>query len=399
MRSARLLAVALVAAASGCASAPLEGAPRVESRRFTVVSDVDPGALELALPVLDAVDEELTRRWGFEDRGRRELLLFADEPSWDAFEAAEKDDGERWHGSGFGHEGAIALEVPPRSRGEDLSQVSFEQVRRLDDAIEVVSRVTRELFLCRLREHLGQRAFKARDEQLVRGAGELERTAAMARLDGGLESPYEPGRSAVERALGALAFALESRTPALGAAPVAVAERERALGVALLFSGTEVREALLRGTGPLGGRDDEGIEYAIEYAVEDGAGDPPWWAEPGAGDQVGRATVERLADVVLRHPSQRYVRAAGPTLRLAAALRGRDAPEGADPERWRTAAAALEAELAAERSAPRPISEALPQGSIPPRVVRPDDLDALLLELGVREKQRREWLREFCGKT
>ena len=93
------------------------------------------------------------------------------------------------------------------------------------------------------------------------------------------------------------------------------------------------------------------------------------------------------------------MRAAGATLRLAAALRGVGAPEGADPDRWRAAAAALEAELAAERNAPRPVPESLPQGSIPPRVVRSDDLDALLLELGVREKQRKEWLREFCGKT
>lgn len=385
MRPARLLAVALVAAASGCASAPLEGAPRVESRRFTVVSDVDPGALELALPVLDAVDEELTRRWGFEDRGRRELLLFADEPTWDAFEAAEKDDGERWHGSGFGHEGAIALEVPPRSRGDDLSQVSFEQVRRLDDAVEVVSRVTRELFLCRLREHLGPKAFRTRSEFLVRGAGELERTAAMARLDGGLEAPYEPGRSEVDRALGALAFALGlGPVPTFEAGDLKVAERERALGAAVLWPDGQVRHYLLE---EVPGSTPAWIEkLEVEYYEPFSRVDP---TSPALATTTRRSAANRVLAVVVRHPSERYVRAAGPALRVIAALLGLPSPEGADPVGWRAAAAELEARLARwpnERE------------EIPPRL-DPGDLDALLLELGVREKQRKEWLREFCGQT
>ncbi len=377
MRHVRLAAV-LAAALAGCAAPALEGAPRVESRRFTVTSDVDPGALELALPVLDAVDEELTKRWGFEDRGRRELLLFADEPTWDAFEAEEKPDGERWHGSGFGHDGAIALEVPPRSRGEDLSQVSFEQVRRLDDAVEVVSRVTRELFLCRLREHLGAKAFKARPETVVVGAGEVERTAAMARLDGGLEAPYEPGRSEVERALGALAYAFDCVSPPPVDAPKRAAERERRLGGALLWS-TGALLAVGRssfGEGPRLVGDLHGLLA-------------------GHTETAVRAAVRRLVEVVLRHPSERYVRAAGPTLRIVAALRGRADPEGADPGRWRAAAAALEAESVAEEGG---ASTPLLFGPTR-RPVQPADLDALLLELGVREKQRTEWLREFCGKT
>lgn len=346
----RGLPAVLAVALCGCASAPLEGAPRVESRRFTVVSDVDPGALELALPVLDAVDEELTRRWGFEDRGRRELLLFADEPTWDAFEAAEKPDGERWHGSGFGHDGAIALEVPPRSK-DDLGGAAFEQVRRLVDAGEVVSRVSRELFLCRLREQTGPKLFKAAPKELAVGAGEVERTAAMARLDGGLEAPYEPGRSEVERALGALAEALAADPGPDGKSPL---ERERALGLALRVHPEDLRACLL-GEGP--------VPISSSTPVE--------------------AATRRLVEVVLRHPSERYVRAAGPTLRLLAAMNGLQPPIGADPSGWRTAAADLEAALV------RPSGE--------PRAVDPAELEALLLELGVKESARAKWAEALRG--
>jgi hypothetical protein len=326
--------VLLVPLLAGChAAPPFDGPERVErSRRLTLRHDRPGLAFERALPVVDATDEALAARWDLPRDERRALVVLSDRKALKAWRDEHGDEALRWPCAAFECAACDALVVdcePARPDEHDLGPMWFEAVQVARDRDAVVGRLVHALHHARLREALGEKRAKALPRWLREGAAELERVRALEPLDGGFEGPFEPGRSAVERTLAWLRLALHpgQALPAAGADDEV--EATLALGRCLALEDVAGAGAVDRAL-----RSHDAGALALEEAA--------------VRARAPLAAAEHLARLVVEHESALFTRALPPTERLMAALRERRAP-------------------------------------------RPDDVDALLRELGLGEGARRRF--------